>query len=164
MKRQAWQRSMFAKELGFDPNTKDKAELATIDEKYEAMRQEVNEWNENQQRIMDRWVLAERKWMAGMISEEEYENIVHPDKRAIVRFPEDMGGHGDNFSLFYCTECKNEFCMINEKGEQLGTIIDKLDVNKILNITRVIESKRLCEYCTELEKERREFRDRIDKR
>ena len=43
---QKWQRAKFAKELGFNPDTTDKAELAMIDKKYEEMIKEVNEWNE----------------------------------------------------------------------------------------------------------------------
>ncbi|MFZ0741662.1 MAG: hypothetical protein WAM54_08725 [Nitrososphaeraceae archaeon] len=42
---QKWQRSKFAMELGFDPDTKDKSELADIDRKYEDMLRYLTHWN-----------------------------------------------------------------------------------------------------------------------
>jgi hypothetical protein len=44
------------------------------------MLQKVSGWNENERRRNDTIVLPERKWMAGMITEEEYNNIVRDNK------------------------------------------------------------------------------------
>jgi hypothetical protein len=54
IKLQKWQRANFAAELGFDPDTKDKEELALIDKRYELMLRSVNAWNEEQRKDLDR--------------------------------------------------------------------------------------------------------------
>jgi hypothetical protein len=53
IKLQRWQRAKFARELGFDENTTSAVELAAIDKRYEEMLHDVNEWNEEQNRIAD---------------------------------------------------------------------------------------------------------------
>ena len=59
------------------------------------------------------------------VSEEEYENILEPDKGARIRCPEDWGGHGENLSEFFCTKCKKEFSMFDKKGKMRGSVIDE---------------------------------------
>jgi hypothetical protein len=49
IKLQKWQRDKFARELGFDPDTKDKSELADIDRKYEDMLRYLTHWSRRQQ-------------------------------------------------------------------------------------------------------------------
>jgi hypothetical protein len=87
------------------------------------MIQEVNDWNEETRKREDAIALAMWKWTQGLITEEEYENVVEPDKGARTRCPTEWGGHGDNFSMFFCTNCNKEF-RFNEKGKQRGSIID----------------------------------------
>jgi hypothetical protein len=48
------------------------AENAAVETIFEEMLQKCNEWNGGERRRRDIIVLAERKWMAGMILEEEY--------------------------------------------------------------------------------------------
>jgi hypothetical protein len=64
------------------------------------MIQEVNDWNEETRKREDAIALAMWKWTQGLITEEEYENVVEPDKGARTRCPTEWGGHGDNLACF----------------------------------------------------------------
>jgi hypothetical protein len=178
-KLQKWQRDKFARELGFSPDTTDKEELAAINKKYEQMLEKVNEWNENTQKRIDEIKLADIKFSQGLITYEECENIHHPHKGWKIKLPEDWGGHGPYFNIFYCTKCKNEFCMFNEKGEQVGTYrsfhdyeddvkAGKTTMEEVLKKEEQDESKKigteiLCWICIEVEKERKTVSDYITK-
>jgi hypothetical protein len=72
-----WQRKELARRQGFNPDTymNDEAESAAVETKFNEMLQSANEWNESERKRMDALILAEIKWMAGMISEEEYNNV-----------------------------------------------------------------------------------------
>lgn len=63
--------------MGFDPDTKDKAELAAIDKKYEDMIRELTEWNDAQQKRKDEIALAGLKLEQGSITQKQYSYIYH---------------------------------------------------------------------------------------
>jgi hypothetical protein len=75
IKLQKWQRAKFARELGFDPDTKNPLEIADIDMKYEDMLRGLTLYNKQQQRRNDKIAAARLKWEKGIITQEEYDRI-----------------------------------------------------------------------------------------
>jgi hypothetical protein len=75
IKLQKWQRDKFARELGFDPDTKNPLEIADIDMKYEEMLKGLTLWNKQQQRRKDMLAVAKLKMEHNLISVEEYDRI-----------------------------------------------------------------------------------------
>ena len=111
-----------------------------------------------EQKITDTEALALLKFTQGLITEEEYKNILEPDKGWRIRCPTEWGGHGRNFNMFFCSNCKKEFCLFDEKGEHKGSIIELYEGEKIIG------TRTLCWFCTEYEEEHREFQEKINKK
>jgi hypothetical protein len=75
IKLQKWQRDKFARELGFNPDTKNPLEIADIDMKYEDMLRGLTLYNKQQQIREDKVAVARLKWKKGIITQEEYDRI-----------------------------------------------------------------------------------------
>jgi hypothetical protein len=46
--------------------------------------------------------------------------------------------------MFFCSECKKEFCLFDEKGKQRGSI---KDIHKDETYEEIIETRRLSWFC-----------------